>query len=63
MSFQNDLFEDLIIPEALVVTRENKFPIAPASDAQALADFADLQNFDGNSLVKSGDWFSRSEFD
>lgn len=63
MSYQNDLFEDLIIPEALVITRENKFPIAPATDAQALADFSDLQNFDGNTLVKSGDWFSRSEFD
>ena len=63
MSYQNELFEDLIIPKELVVTRENKFPIAPASDEQALADFAELKNFDGNLLLKSGDWFSRSEFD
>ncbi len=63
MSYQIDFFEDLIVPETTVVTRENKFPIPPATDAQALADFADLKNFDASSILKSGDWFSRSEFD
>jgi hypothetical protein len=63
MSYQIDFFEDLIAPETTIVTRENKFPIPPATDAQALADFADLQKFDGFSILKSGDWFSRSEFD
>ena len=63
MSYQEDFFEDAVILESTTVTRENKFPIIPATDAQALDDFADLQNFDGSSILKSGDWFSRSEFD
>ena len=63
MSYQNDFFEDFIPLENTIITRENKFPIAPATDVQALADFTDLQNFDGSSILKSGDWFSRSEFD
>lgn len=63
MLYQNDLFEEEIVFEASEITKENKFPIAPATDNEALADFVELQNFNPNSILRSGDWFSRSEFD
>lgn len=63
MSYQNDFFEDAVILENKVTIKENKFPIQPATDAQALQDFHDLKNFNANSILKSGGWFSRSEFD
>jgi len=45
----------------------NLFPIPPPSDTEAFADYNDLIAFHKNnkhtSLLKDGDWFSRSEFD
>lgn len=41
----------------------NKFPFLPPTDELALNDFNELKNFNGLSLLKKGEWFSRSDFD
>jgi len=45
----------------------NLFPIQPPTDQEAFADYSALQsaslNFDFGSVIKTGAWFSRSEFD
>ena len=50
-----------------MLTINNLFPIKPPTDEEAFADYADLQALnsvmDLNSVVKSGEWFSRSDFD
>lgn len=51
-------FNELQKPEQL-----NKFPFCPPNDEIALHDFNELQNFDSSTLIKYGEWFSRSEFD
>lgn len=42
---------------------QNNFPIPPPTDIEALQDFDALRNYDPSKLIKTGDWFSRSEFD
>jgi hypothetical protein len=63
MSYQNDFFEETAFYETKVNVDVNKFPIQPATDEQALSDYAELKSFNPSSILKSGDWFSRSEFD
>ena len=41
----------------------NIFPIPLPNDADAFADYEQLTLFNGASLIKTGEWFSRSEFD
>ncbi len=40
----------------------NMFPIPAPTDIEAMADYDALKLYDAKSLVKTGDWFSRSEF-
>ena len=61
---QLDLFDDFGELESTpIVESKNKFPFCPPNDMMAKDDFQELKNFNGLSLVKQGDWFSRSDFD
>jgi len=40
----------------------NLFPIMPPNDVEAMEDYQQLIDFDSQSLIKTGDWFSRSDF-
>ena len=62
---QINLFEDdyVIFESPMTAESTNKFPFVQPSDDAALLDFDKLKNFNGLSLVKGGDWFSRSDFD
>jgi len=61
---QMDLFDDYDFSEIpLIVESTNKFPFVPPTDSMALSDFEELKKFNELSLVKYGEWFSRSDFD
>lgn len=46
-----------------MLSNKIKFPLAPPSDKESFDDFNSLKQFDPLSIIKGGNWFSRSDFD